>query len=146
MFDKHNSDIQRRDTITAQELFSYGRESYEPLDLPELGGVVYLRELSAREVLEFSAQIGDENLTAIERTAAQNELVARALVNENGARIIPVGSEDRLGDIPMKLYLKLINAVTEGMSEITGTDLVAEVGEKALEDREQSKRAAHSEQ
>lgn len=138
MFEKDT--IKKRSTVTAQELFGFGQEDYEELDLPELGGVVYIRQLSAREVLEFANAINDEGITAVEKTTAQNDIVARALVNENGARIIPPGQEDNLADIPMKLYLKLINAVTAGMTEITGTDLVAEVGEKALEDREAQRR------
>lgn len=47
MFKNQDSKANGGAVITSQELFSYGRENLTVLDLPELGGKVYIRELSA---------------------------------------------------------------------------------------------------
>lgn len=126
MFKNQDSKANGGAVITSQELFSYGRENLTVLDLPELGGKVYIRELSAADVFEYNDMVGKDR-TAAERERGQNQMIAKALVNQNGARIIAPGEEDKLSDLPITLFSKILSAVTKEMTHLeedAGSDVV----------------------
>lgn len=114
-----NSDLIKMDNVlTANALFGDEASTLDMLEVPELGGVVYLRQLSAREMMMMSElRREDENDPSTIR--AQNVAMAKALVDADGGRIVPEGEEDRLGDMPMKAYMRIIKAIT---ADITSPD------------------------
>lgn len=120
---KDDKTIKMNNVLTADALFGAEGASLEMLEIPELGGAVYLRQLSAREVMSF-AKATDMEEGDPDRIKVQNDLIGKALVDADGERIVPVGEEHRLGDMPMKAYLRIVNTITSEMSmKITGADV-----------------------
>lgn len=102
----------------------YGELRLEKIDLPELGGkTVYMRQLSAAEVREFVLARGSDTSEISEASfSGQDRMIARALVDASGNRIVPEGQEHLLSTLPYRVYLRLANAVTAGMNESGGEE------------------------
>lgn len=108
--------IKMSGVLTADALFGSQESELEMLEVPELGGVVYLHPLTARDMMSFNETRVDGESDA-ELQKAQNVFMGRAIVDADGRRIVPEGEEDRLSDMPAKAYLRIIRAITAGMRD-----------------------------
>lgn len=101
--------------MTSEQLFGAGSGHFDEIDIPELGGVLYLREPSADEVLDL-ADLEDAD-DAKGKNAHQNKLIAKLLVDENGERIVSEDDAQKLTGLPWKVYKRLVDAVTGDINE-----------------------------
>lgn len=107
--------------LTADEIFAGGDDLLSPLEIPELKkggkpGIVYLKQLSTGDVLDF-AESGEQD-----QKSRMLTLIAKAVVNQDGS---PMFSEDqvtRLRDIRVDVFTRLSRAITDSMSTIMAED------------------------
>lgn len=116
--------IKMSGVLTADALFGSQDSELEMLEVPELGGVVYLHPLTARDMMSFKETRVDGESDA-ELQKVQNVLMARAIVDADGRRIVPEGEEDRLSDMPAKAYMRIIRAITADMRDPAEDESVA---------------------
>lgn len=108
--------IKMSGVLTADALFGSQDSELEMLEVPELGGVVYLHPLTARDMMGFKeTRIDGESDAELQKV--QNVLMARAIVDADGRRIVPEGEEDRLSDMPARAYMRIIRAITADMRD-----------------------------
>lgn len=83
------------------------------LDLPELGGKVFLRVLSSRERDALEAEFTDakNNLTKLENIRAK--LVVRAVADDQGKRLFSDAEVEQVGDMPAPLVSKIFDAAAK---------------------------------
>lgn len=115
--------------LTADELF--GRGSYKRLEIPELPkngepGVVWLRALSAGDVMDFTNRLGGDNVPESEKTQAMLEMIAKAVVTEDGTPIFTEEQVGRLREMSMSVFTRISRAV----NELTGTTEAKEAAGK----------------
>lgn len=96
--------------LTAEDIFGIGQQ-YIRHELPGVKkgskqGVVYLRQPSAGDVLDFVGRPEDS------RNEALLSLITKVVVTEDGTPIFGGGDEDRLRDIPIAVFNSLASAVT----------------------------------
>lgn len=97
----------------------------ESMDVPELGGTVYVRGLTGkqRDVWEQWCVVGEGRNRVLKNV--RGKLLARTLCNEDGARICADQDADWLGDLPGAIISPLYDlaARLSGISEQTKADL-----------------------
>ena len=109
--------------ISAADLF--GAVKVEALEIPELAAAdgtprfVHVKRLSAADALRFYAS-QSATATQEEKTQGMVEMMANALVNPDGSRLIDESEMYKVGDIPMSIF-KLVVDKVNSLSGI-GTD------------------------
>lgn len=97
--------------LSAEDILSGGDEPLQRIELPiKKGGkpgVIYLRPLTAGEVLDFQASDEDQ------RQEALLELMPSACVNEEGQPIFAGTPKDKLRNMPIVVFTAISQAVTE---------------------------------
>ena len=97
-------------TLTAEDFFSGGDEPLNRLEIPELRkggrpGVVFLKQLTAGELMEFKTAPADS------QDEANLKLVAGAVCDASGKQIF--SSEADLKKLPMKAVNRIAKAVMD---------------------------------
>lgn len=93
----------------------------KPFEVPELGGVVYLRSLPAGDVLDFSSASDDNRHDAI------LTLIAKAAVTPDGQPLFSPDQVARLREMSITVFMRLSSAVTE-MAGLTAKPSNADAG------------------
>jgi hypothetical protein len=98
--------------LTAEDIFSGGDDLVSPLRIPELSkngkpGIVYLKLLSAGDVLDFSE--ADEG----SRKERLLPLIAKAVVHQDGTPMFSQEQVARLSEIRVDVFNRLSRAVTD---------------------------------
>jgi hypothetical protein len=114
--------------LTAEDLLSFNESSRKMLEIPELPkdgrpGVVWLQPLTAGQVMDFAARQAD-NMTEAEKSQAMLEMIARAVVDQNGQQLFSEEQVGRLRDMSMAVFSRLTAAV----NELTGVGKRVEAG------------------
>lgn len=129
MSNSKKADTKKFAALTAEDLF--GRGGYTMLEIPELPkggrpGVVWLRPLSAGDVMDFTARVGGDEKPESEKTQAMLEMIASAVVNEDGSAIFTEEQVGRLREMSMSVFSRLATAVNEltgaGKKDAAGKD------------------------
>ena len=83
-------------SLTAEQIDQATDIRIEKISVPEWGGHVYLRTLSARQVIEWQQSIDDDKA---KKASFRERLVAMAICNEGGIPLYAdlVDGADRLG-------------------------------------------------
>lgn len=130
------SDIKTKkesNVLTAGELLGGGFEltkvQLESVQKDGGPGVVYLKPPLARDVIEFS------KLPPEEHTAAMPKLIGKALVNEDGERLMSDEEAAKIADTSLAVFGELSKALTEMMKGLNKgeEDTAAAVGEASGE-------------
>lgn len=106
-------------TNSAQNLtFDDIRECVElrPFEVPELPkngkpGILYLRPLTAADVLEFTAVWGAADATPAIKAQATMTLISRALCQSNGSPMFPDSDPTAVSRMPISVYRRLADEV-----------------------------------
>lgn len=114
--------------LTAEDILSGGDDYLSPLEIPELSkngkpGVVYLKPLSAGDVLDFAE--GDKGT----RTSRIIPLIAKAIVRQDGSPMFNDGEVARLRDIRMDVFTRLSKAVMATFNSVMDDDEGKALGE-----------------
>ncbi len=103
--------------LTKAQLFGGPKASrLESIDVPELGGVIYLAQLKASEILPFISVGDDDSMEKM--NARQNQMLVKALVDEKGTRIFGDEDADKMNDLPWDVYTRIVRHLT---GKIQGT-------------------------
>ena len=109
--------------LSAADILRGGDQPYKRIELPiqknGKPGIIYLRHLTAGEVLDFQA--GDED----QRQEALLELMPAACVDESGKRIFEGFTKEQLRSMPIAVFSAISGAVTE-MAGLTKPSASAE--------------------
>lgn len=90
----------------------------EPIDIPELGGTVYVKAMSGKDRDKFESwALSDKGPRNIRGKAA-----ARCLCDEKGARMFTDQDAGRLGDIRVSILQKIFSAI-QRLSGLTKEDV-----------------------
>ncbi len=90
-----------------------------PIPLPDLGGIVYKRELPASVIISRPTMTDTADLVQQQNTVAW--FICKSIVDENGNQIFPDDEADTLRDtLNVSVYATLALAVT-GTSGVPGT-------------------------
>lgn len=108
--------------LSAEDIFLGGDDPFREVVLPEISkngrpGVVYMRQLTAREVLRFS-EATDQDV----REKMQYELIAKSMVTKDGVRIIADDQAHRLESMPSGAFMRLFNVTMSLMGIEIGAD------------------------
>lgn len=100
----------------------------EKVDVPELGGHIYIRAMSGveRDSWEKSLMVGRGKRRDIDTTNVRARLVARTACDESGKRIFDDGDAVALGGLRVDALTKLF-AVAQRLSGVSDDD-VEELG------------------
>jgi hypothetical protein len=96
----------------------------DELEIPELGGVVYLRDPSAAEVLEFNRQVSEVEADDQEgQERAVQFLISCSLCTADGERLAKTpGEVKQLTQMPVMVWKRLAEAVVEKIGgSLSGT-------------------------
>ena len=114
--------------LSAADLFS--TSAVVPLAIPELAGpdgtprFVHVKRLSAGDALRFYATQGAD-VDPEEKRLGLLEMIACALVNEDGSRLIHESDFHRVGEMPMFIFKRIVDKVNElsgiGVGDKTAT-------------------------
>lgn len=120
---KENGALSRGDILGADDL------DIEPVEVPEWGGTVYIRQLTGaeREAFEDETLTGDPSDPEVVRTRLRERLLVKTLCGPDGDRLLEDGDEDELaeksGDVIGRLFQvsQEINGMTpEAVEELLG--------------------------
>ena len=100
----------------------------EKVDVPELGGFIYIRAMSGveRDAWEKSLITGRGKRRDVDTTNVRAKLVARTATDEKGQRLFDDGDAAALGNLRVDALTKLF-AVAQRLSGVTDED-VEELG------------------
>lgn len=111
--------------LSKEQILGAARKDFKDVDVPELGGTVRVRGLSAAEFIEYEQAIRDEDFANL-----RARLVANAAVDENGKPLFTAADVRALGEKPAKPIDRLFRAIIT----LTGfTDDAVEEAEKNSE-------------
>lgn len=98
----------------------------EPLELPELGGTVYVKAMTAGEREQFEQDMTDNDLVKSKKVRAT--VFANSVTDENGNRLFTSDDIDSINSLPASIVSK----VFDKSNEINGinTKQVIEQAEK----------------
>lgn len=98
----------------------------EPLELPELGGTVYVKAMTAGEREQFEQDMTDNDLVKSKKVRAT--VFANSVTDENGNRLFTSDDIDSINSLPASIVSK----VFDKSNEINGinTQQVIEQAEK----------------
>lgn len=106
--------------LSAEDFFRGGDDPYRRVEIPELvkngePGIVYVKSLTTGQVFDFAERVNPEtNPSANDRSQAMLEMIARAIVTEDGAAIFDTPEKvSRLREVSMAAYKRLSTAVNE---------------------------------
>lgn len=105
--------------LNREAILAARRSKTKPVAVPEWGGDVLVRPLTAGEVQGMSELFGDGDRDLATNLEAAFRLVAAATVNESGGPLF-AGPED-LRDLDVGSVVKLASAIAE-VSGLTGGD------------------------
>lgn len=101
----------KKKALTKDQLFKGASKiGLDSIDIPELGGVIYLAPLTASEILPFIS--ADDSDGILGMNARQNNLIVRAIVDEKGNRIFDDEDADKMNDLPWDVYRKIVQTIT----------------------------------
>lgn len=97
--------------LSVSDLLAAGRSALRFVEIPELQGGVYLRQMTAGDVMAFAerAQSKDEG----DRENVVLETIAKSVVNEDGVRLFADDDIQKLRDMPISIFNKLSGAINE---------------------------------
>jgi hypothetical protein len=103
-------------------------------------GVVYFRQLSAREVFEFAEMPGETPAEIKERNEKPFNLLARALVDRTGKRLLTDEQvvDNRVMDMPLPVLTKLTTALMKSLGIVATEDEIAAAAAKAKDGESES--------
>lgn len=101
----------KKKALTKDQLFKGASKiGLDSIDIPELGGVIYLAPLTASEILPFIS--ADDSDGILGMNARQNNLIVRAIVDEKSNRIFDDEDADKMNDLPWDVYRKIVQTIT----------------------------------
>lgn len=119
--------------LSADDILSGGENACTPLEVPELTkngepGVVWIKSLSAGAVMDFAAR-ADKDKPEAERNQAMLEMIAKAIVNEDGSPMFTEEQAARLREMSMAVFNRFVTAV----NGLTGIGKKDEAGKGSSE-------------
>lgn len=117
--------------LTAEDLLSGGENAFKPFEIPELTkngepGVVWLKHLSAGAVMDFATK---SERSDAEKNQAMLEMIAKAIVHEDGSPMFTEEQAARLREMSMAVFNRLVTAV----NEVTGVGKKLDAGKDSGE-------------
>jgi hypothetical protein len=105
----------------------------ERVEVPELGGYVFIRAMSGRErdAWEKSLIVGRGKRASVDTANVRARLTARTLCDEKGERLFSDADADQLGALRVDVLQKLFN-VAQRLSGVSDDD-VEELGKGSAE-------------
>lgn len=97
--------IDKAKLLSANSAFKLGE-----LELPELGGKVFLRVLSSRERDALEAEFTDAKNSLSKLDNIRAKLVVRAVADDQGKRLFSDEEIGAVGDLPAPLVSKIFDA------------------------------------
>ena len=114
-----------KDTIRAAVEAAKSKPTVDSLDVPELGGLTYVRGLSGkqRDVWEQWCVVGEGKNRHLKNV--RGKLLARCLCDQDGARLFADADAEWLGDLPGPIISPVYDlaARLSGLSEKVKEDL-----------------------
>ena len=112
--------------LTKDQLFGSTKTRLEPIEIPELGGTVYLAQLTAAEILPFinTTDDGDDDDDVQGMNARQNHLLVRSIVDENGERLLGDEDAEMMNQLPWDIYTRIVRKL-QGKIQAAGGDAAA---------------------
>lgn len=104
--------------LTFDQIISGGSTRFTRVEIPEIvvndqPGIVYFRQLSARDVMDFADLSGDSDEAKKARADMQYTMLAKALVDADGHQIVDTPEKlATLPDMPIKVFTGLMGALT----------------------------------
>lgn len=107
-----------------------GKPKLNKVHIEELGGDIYLKGMSALDVIEFASARGQEGDTDNHRQhEAMATLIAKSVTDEDGCPIFDTGDKiEELKRLNFKVYTALATAVTKNAGLVTDEEKGAEPG------------------